>query len=125
MMKIKTVLATASFTALIAGCQHKHTPGEQILMSAPRSGHRDDRRLDAPAPAPTDTTAAAPVTPVAPVTPAAPETPATPPSVAVTLAPATTPVSTAPVDRGPRMYVAPMPMTLPDSATGPLGQPVR
>jgi hypothetical protein len=109
MMKIKTLLVTASIAGLIAGCQtHHHTPGEQILMSAPRGPATETTVAStAPAPAPTDTTAAAPVTPVAPT---APETPVTPaPVVVVTPAatgPATTPASTAPADRGPWVYAA-------------------
>ena len=101
-MKIKTLLVTASITALAAGCQmgHHRTPGEQILMSAPRGtgGESAVATAPAPTPAPTDTGAAAP-TPTPVVTEPAP--------VAVTpTGPATTPVSTAPVDRGPQIYVA-------------------
>jgi hypothetical protein len=106
-MKMKTLLVTTSLAVLIAGCQtHRHTPGEQILMSAPRGPATDTTVAStaAPTPAPTDTSAA----PVPPVTPAAPETAAPTPVVVapVTPAPATTPASTAPADRGPRVYVA-------------------
>ncbi|MDB5323969.1 MAG: hypothetical protein JWN40_5600 [Phycisphaerales bacterium] len=97
-MKIKTLLVAASLTALAAGCQmgRRHTPGEQIIMSAPR-GTSDTTVATAPTPpppAPSDTAAA----PAPTVTEPAP--------VAVTPAPATTPVSTAPIDRTPPMYVA-------------------
>lgn len=105
-MKIKTLLITASLTALIAGCQtHRRTPGEQILMSAPRGPGADSAVAStAPAPAPTDTSATAPApgTPAAPVTPEPAPVAVTPP----TPSPATTPASTAPADRGARVYVA-------------------
>src|SRR5689334_8443594 len=95
MIKIKTLLLTASLTGLIAGCQtHRRTPGEQILMSAPRGPATDTTvasTAPAPTPAPTDTAAAA--APVTPVTPTAPESPPTPPVVVVTPGPATTPAS--------------------------------
>jgi hypothetical protein len=107
-MKMKLLLVTASLTALAAGCQvHHRSPGEQILMSAPRGTGNTSvataAEPSAPTPAVGDTSAAAAPAPA--VTEPAPVPTPAPVAVAPT-APATTPVSTAPVDRGPQGYVA-------------------
>jgi len=98
-MKMKTLIVSTSLATLAAGCQmHHRTPGEQIVMSAPRTPATEAAPTPAPTPEPTAT-----VTPAPEPTPA--PTPA-PTPVVVAPSPATTPASTLPADMPARRYTS-------------------
>jgi hypothetical protein len=90
-MHMKTLIVSTAMLSLAAGCQmgRHHTPGEQIVMSAPRTS-QPDTTAPAPEPAPTPDVKPAP----------------TPEPVAVVPSPATIPASTAPAQPSPRRYTA-------------------
>jgi hypothetical protein len=112
-MNMKALILLAPLAVLTAGCQigHKHTAGEEIVMSS-----KEASPVGEPVTRPATTTVAVATAP-APVTGAAADVttsgkgtgvvaaaPTTGPTVVAT--PATTPATTSPADRGPRIYVA-------------------
>jgi hypothetical protein len=97
-MNMKALILLAPLAVLAAGCQigHKHTAGEEIVMSS-----KDGAPVEEPVTRPATTIVAVATAPVV-------TSPATGPTVVATPAttPATTAATTSPADRGPRIYVA-------------------